>query len=252
MIPTLVFLALMAQEPQAVKPVKPATPGALISKALVHYKEAQSLRGSIRLIQTAKDQSGSDIVVEIATDLAVDKPSKFVIRQAKKGGDANRFVAVSNGIGFAYSKPKGVLGPDFFVEEVLQHGVSQKVADMYRPAARGLLDRSEVLDTIFAETRDDFSAAVSHWTALRFAGKLTLRNTEGTVIEGEYAEILNEDATGTFQLVISDSGDILRYVVKNRYAVPNQPGQTVDVLSTWDVDVKTGVKNDDSLYKLKK
>jgi hypothetical protein len=223
----------------------PKTPGGLISLAIQRFYEAQSVSGKIRLVQQAR---GTMIAIE--TDLAFDRPNKFLIRQRKTAGEPQQWLSVSDGNLFSYDKPPTIYGKDRQIEKVFQHGVSQTFDNMYPVAAKSIGDRSPILDLAFAR-RADLIELKAHWGTPRFTGKAQIRDREAHLIEGDYFEVPGEAATGSYQFAITDSGEVVRYSLKSRYGVPNQPGEVIEVLSTWDADLKLGGQNPNTVYTVR-
>ncbi|AIE87505.1 hypothetical protein [Fimbriimonas ginsengisoli] len=221
-------------------------PGALIGLAFKKYHDAQSLAGTIRLTQTAQS-----VTIVVDTQVAYDRPSKLLIRQQKGGSQPQNILSVSDGRYFWYDKPAGVYGPPRLQEPVSQHQTTQTLDQMYSAASRGLADRSAVLDIVFARN-EDLKEVKSHWTNLHFNGTAQIRSREVQLIEGDYCAIPGEEPNGAFQLSITNTGDLMRYIVKERYAVPGQESQTVEVTSTWDANLKVGGFNDPAIYAVRR
>jgi len=237
-------LLSLRQDPASASVARPATPAKLISQAFQHYADATSIGGHIRLTQSAQN-----VTVRIDTDVAYDLPNLLYIQQIRGGSDPRRTIIVSDGKHFSYDKPKGTFGPPRFVEDVQQAAGSQDVKEMYGTSAITLDDRT-VTDIAFARNVD-LREVSSQWSNLKYGPKATVRNIEANEVDGEYSETPGKGVTGTFALVISDAGDILQYTVRNRYAVPQHPDQSVVVTSVWDVDLTVNAKNDPKLYKTK-
>jgi len=237
-------LLALHQDPTQAAPARAATPGKLISQAFQHYAEATSLAGHIRLTQSAQN-----VTVRIDTDVAFDVPNLLLVQQTRGGSDPRRALIVSDGKHFSYDKPQGTFGPPRFVENVQQAAGSQDVKEMYGTGAITLDDRT-ITDIAFARNVD-LKEVSSQWSNLKFGPKTTIRNIEADEIDGEYSETAGKGVTGTFSLMISDAGDVLQYTVRNRYAVPQHPDQSVVVTSVWDVDLAVNVKNDPKIYKAK-
>lgn len=237
---TLCAMLAMRQQ-QADAPVaRASTPGKMISMAFQHYADAKSIGGHIRLSQSAKS-----LTIYIDTDLAFDTPSQLLVQQAKGGSEPRKTLIVSDGKRFSYDKPAGTYGQPRFVEDVDQLAGSQDVKEMYGTAAITLDDRVAT-DIVFARNVD-LKEVMAHWTSLKFGQKVTIRGVDANTIEGDYTENPGEASTGTFTMAITDSGDILQYTVKNKYAVPTQ-SETILVTSVWDFDLKVNGKNDPKIY----
>lgn len=241
---TALFALAAPQEPIQNTAIPPTNAGALISKAMARYYDAASVSGELHLTQTAKN-----VQLKIDTTLQFDRPSQIVIQQVRGGSTPKRMSLVSDGRMFAYDRPEGTYGQDRFVEEVTQKGYTQTYRDLYAASSRALVDRSPILDLIIGR-REDLKVLQAKWGAKKVTGKTTLRGIEGFVIEGAYHDLPGAPATGQFQMVVTEQGDILRYSNTQRLRVPDQTNETIQILSVWDVDVKVNEKTDPTRYRL--
>lgn len=239
------LLAMASPQGVAQQPAAPTLDaGALISKAMSHYYEASSVSGQIRLTQSAKG-----VQLLINTALQFDQPSQISIQQSRTGSAPKQISMVSDGKSFSYDKPEGLMGQNRFREKVMQHGYSQTVRDMYSASSRALLDRSPVLDLIIGRL-EDLKVLKGKWGAKKITGRTTLRGVEAVIIEGAYHDMPGAAPTGHFQMVVTEQGDILRYSNTQRYRVPDQTTETIEVLSVWEVDVKVNAKTDPVRYRV--
>lgn len=246
MIVTFCAMLAMQQDGQAAAPataVRPDTAGKLMSLVFDHYARATSLSGHIHLTQAAKG-----VTLPIDTDIAFDMPSMLLVRQSKGGQNPRRTTILSDGKKFYYDRPEGIYGRDRFEENVLQRAGQQDVRSMYGTAAQTLVDRSEVIDIAFGRNVD-LNEVRAHWLTVKFGAKATVRGIEGNTIEGDYTDEPGQSATGTYSMVVTDAGDILRYTTKCRYSLPTTPPESVEVTSVWDVDLKVNAKNDPKIYR---
>lgn len=220
----------------------------LVSTCFQHYYDAKSLSGRIHLTQTAQNTT-----ISIDTDIAFDRPSQLFIDQRRSGSRPGHWVAASDGNVFSYNKPDGVLGPTRLREPVMQpDGRVQTIPEMY--AALGgqnsLGERSPILDIAIANP-DSLKDLKNRWTNLRRNGAATVRNQTVNVVLGDYTPVPGQGATGSFEMDITPSGDILRFILKDRYAVPGHPEMgPVDVISNWEADLKVNAAVDKKLYKM--
>ncbi|MGV3618159.1 MAG: hypothetical protein ACO1SV_22765 [Fimbriimonas sp.] len=246
----LLALAATQDAPQTpqVAPQTPPAPnveaGSLISKALVRYYDAKSLVGQIRLTQTAKGVS-----LTIDTTVQYDRPSMLAIQQVKGGSEPRRATVISDGKHFAYDRPEGTYGQSRFVEFVTQNGYTQTIKDLYGASFRSLVDRSPVLDIAIGR-REDLQSLKEHLGAKKITGRTKVRGVDVYVIEGDYHDKLGAAPTGTFLLMISDAGDIVRFSQLQRFRVPDKTNETIEVVSTWDADLKVDAKTDSRLYNV--
>lgn len=245
------LLALTSPQGAAQGTAPAVDAGALISKAMAHYYDAKSLSGQIRLTQSAKG-----VTLTIDTFIQYDRPNQFAIEQARTGAVAKRIFMVSDGKKFSYDRPEGTYGQNRFLEDVTQkdfvskRDYTQSVKDMYSAASRTLLDRSPILDIAIGR-REDLTVVRDKWGAKKVTGRTTLRGTEVVVIEGAYHDRPGAAPTGTFQMMVTEQGDILRYGHTQRYRVPDQTNETIEIVSIWDADLKVDAKTDPSRYRVR-
>lgn len=246
----LQLTALLALTSQGAAQAPAPDAGALISKAFTRYYDAKSLSGQIRLSQSAKG-----VTLTIDTAIQYDRPNQFLIEQVRNGSTPKRIYAVSDGKKFSYDRPEGTLGQSRFIEDVTQRDqvtkrdYVQNLKEMYSAASRSLLDRSAILDIAIGR-REDLAVVRDKWGAKKVTGRTTLRGTEVVVIEGAYHDRPGAAATGTFQMMVTEQGDILRYGHTQRYRVPDQTNETIEIVSIWDVDLKVEVKTDQGRYRV--
>ncbi len=241
MIAKLLLLSLA----QAAVPQEPAAPeaGALISKAIARYYDAPSLVGRIRMTQTAKGVS-----IAIETEVQYSRPSQLYLRQVRNGSNPREIAVVSDGKTFAYDRPEGTLGPKKFTEFVTQNGYQQTVKDLYAAAGRTVMDRSPVLDIAIGR-KADLQAVVEKLGTKKISGRVTVVDQPAVVIEGNYHDLPGEEPTGTFRMVITDSGDIVQFAQKQRFRVPDKIAETIEILTTWDASLKVGAKPDELKFR---
>lgn len=239
----LAFAALATlQTPQAATS-QPSAGAQLISKAFRRYYDCQSLTGKIRLTQSAK---GVTLVID--TEVQFDQPSKLYVRQVRGGSMPKEATIISDGEKFSYTRPYDTLGRPVFQEMVTQHGYTQTVRDMYSVSAKSSLDRSPVLDIAIGRATD-LREIRTHWGSPEFKGKTQVNGITANIVEGTYFDIPGEDATGTFQFLISDDGDLIRYGQIQKFGMPNKPTETFLVTSTWDADLHPNAKTNPALYR---
>jgi len=242
----LVLTSLLQQQPAA--PVTQATPAkeaaAVISKTLARYFDAERVVGRIKLTQTA-----GSVTVMGETQLQYERPSKIYLSQVLQTSERPTFLLVSDGKIFSYNKPANVLGRDRLVEYVTQNGRSQSIKDIYLVAGPTLVDRSPVLDIAIGR-REDLQEITRRWRNLRIKERLKVRDAQVTVVEGDFHSIPGSAATGSFELAVTEEGDLVRYVQKERISVPQTSTGILEVLSIWDADLKHGGEAKPELYRV--
>ena len=222
----------------------PKEADALVSKVFSRHHGAQSMAGTIRLNQSAKG-----VTLSISTGFQFSRPSMIYIHQERGGSNPRQVTVVSDGKFFSYDKPEGRLGKNRYTEYVTQGGYTQTVRDMYAAAGQSIVDRSPVLDIAMGR-REDLADLKAHWSALRITGRTTLRNTEVVVIEGNFHDMPGSDPTGTFQMMVTEEGDLLRYGHTQRFRMPEKTNETIEVISIWDADIKVDAKTDAGRYRV--
>jgi hypothetical protein len=243
MILQLTALLALATPQQPVASAPDA--GKLISKAMARYFDASSVVGQLNLTQSAKG-----VQLKIDTTIQFDKPSQLLIHQNRTGAVPKQMTVVSDGKYFVYTRPEGTYGQDRFIEEVTQKGYTQSYRDIYSASSRALVDRSPILDMVIGR-REDLKVLQGRWGAKKVTGRTTIRGTEGYVIEGAYHDMAGAPATGEFQIVVTEEGDVLRYSNTQRIRIPDQTNETIQILSVWEVDLKVNTKTDPARYRVK-
>lgn len=244
MILSLCAMIALSQNPVPdAKFARPASPGKLLTEVFQRYADAKTMMGHIKLSQSARG-----VTIYVETDVAFSLPSLLRVRQVKGGSDPRQWLMISDGANFTYDRADSTFGSPRPTEPVEQKAGRQEVKGMYGTGAVALADRSAPLDIAFARNVD-LREVLSHWGNMAFGKRMKVRDIDVNVIEGDYMEVPGADPTGTFALAISDQGDILQYVVKNRYAVPSQPQEKIEVTSLWDVDLKVDVEVDPKVFK---
>jgi hypothetical protein len=238
MLSTLVALVVLA--PGATPAQETATQ--IVQKALHLYSEAESVSGRIVFVQQAQNTS-----ITFQTEIQYHKPSKLYLRQARQGTNQNTLV-VSDGEIFSYNRPENVKGPERFVEKVTQNERTQTVQDIYLASKKSIIDKNAILDVAIGRT-DDLRLLMAQWQTMQLQGKVKIREQEAYAITGTLRDLELNGPAGTYEAYFSIDHHFLRYVTKQRYALP-QVNQTVEVLSTWDADLKVNVEPDARLFRV--
>ncbi len=241
----LVTLLAVVAVSQGQAPVSPQqiTPSSIVQKMLSKYAGADSMYGRIKLTQTS---SGAKVVID--TELQFDKPSKIFLRQVRQSSEPRSWLVLSDGVLFSYDKPDLILGSPRFVEKVKQGFSSQTFREMYGAAARSIGDKSPILD-IAVGRPDDMRAIMNQWATMKIHSRVKLKETEVTAIVGDFREGSDAPVSGSYEAYISDDSEFLRFVLKQKFAVPNN--QTVEVVSIWDADLKVNSPTDVKLYNMR-
>lgn len=236
---TSVILAVVAARQDA----PPPSAAALISNMFGKYVGAKTLEGTIALTQSARG-----VAVKTTTALAYERPSRIVLVQRQGGTSPKSSQIVSNGEKFVYSRPDQLITQNDFLGELVkpdERRPAQTVGDLYTIVASGLPDRSPILDIMVAR-REDLEFVKNQFRSFSYAGRAQLGTVNVHVIKGKWKENqMLEAGVGDFELYISDEGDLVRYVLKQIYAVPGAiqngrripAGDPIEVVSTWDASV---------------
>ena len=236
-------VALLSLAPGQATTAPRADAAALISKAMARYYSVPSMAGKIRLTQEAK---GVSVVLD--TVFQIDRPNKIYLHQERSGRVSESFTMVSDGIKFSYDRPGETLGPGRFTEYARQQGRDLTYRDMYTAALRSVIDRSPALELVIGRD-EDLEDLRSHLGSKAVTGTTSVDGQDAYIIEGLWHDLPGEQATGKFRLVIGPEGDLYKFVRTQRFHVPDKLKEIFMVTSTWEVNVKIGTKNDESLYK---
>ncbi|HSI73199.1 MAG TPA: hypothetical protein VK934_08470 [Fimbriimonas sp.] len=225
----------------------------VVEKALAHYAEARTIAGTVALKQQARG-----VIVKSETLLQFDKPSKIVLRQVYNGfepiPDTNnvrpsviRRALISDGKTFSFDLPDGVRGKGRSIERVSQNGHSQTIQDLYETERLSLVDKNPMLDMAIGRSQD-LRRLLDQWASMKLHGKVKVGEQDVTAVTGSFREDVGAAVSGTFEAYFSKDYDLVRYVLKQRFTVPNQPEQIVEVLSIWDSSLKVNAPVDASAF----
>lgn len=236
---------VQGQVPTTQVPAK-VSAGELISKAMVRYLEASTLSGTIKTVQEAKGVS-----IAIDTDIQFDRgTSRIYLRQGKGGSDPREFLLVSNGKEFTFDRPMEALGQSRFREWVTQDGRTQTVELIYGAAIKSLLERSAALDLLVGR-EPDLRDLRDHMGTKSITQTMTVNRKPAYVVDGAWHDMPGAEATGTFRMVLTEDGDLLKMVKVQRYRVPDKIKETLLITTTWTVNVQVNGKVDDRLFTVK-
>jgi hypothetical protein len=241
----LTLIAAPGEDQQPQQPAQQATP--LILKMIDRYTGAKSMTGTIRLTQTAGNQSGTlDTVVQF------EQPSKLYIRQQLNTASKKTWLITSDGKTFSFNKPEDTPGDDRMrLMEPVKHPKTGEVHDVrkiFLVTAQVLGDRSSPLMLAIGCDVDVklFKAQLAQY---RYEGKVKLGDEEVHAISGRWRENAATDPKADFELYITDAGDMRRYAIR-QVVQPDQRSGPVTVVSTWDVNLTVDGTPDQSLFKV--
>ena len=245
MTATVIAMMLMsAQEPAAPQ---------IVSKMLLHYRDAKSLVGTITMAQRAGNRQAS-----IHTEIQFQLPSKLYILQILNASyGQGRWLVTSNGKLFSYDAPRGVstegrLSPEGkrLVESCQPNGTDIGVRGVYQASVASLGDRSTPLDILMGRT-EDLQFRNFQWATVEHQGKSQIGGVTAWTIGGSYREYQKAPISGSYQLVIDEQYRLLRYTEQETIATKVNGQQIVqEVITTWDVNVTKDAKTRDDLFKV--
>jgi outer membrane lipoprotein-sorting protein len=249
-----VLIVLAAQAPAPPAPVTPPAPtaGGLISAMLRKYAGAKSFTGAIRMVQTAMNTS-----LEIDTALAYERPGLFYLLQ-KDNAHRKELLTVSDGVRVSYPGPetKGIGHVPRLIESIHNSDKPDlSIGDMYVCAQYARIVTSLPLDAAIGRNID-LKQDVSRLGRFELKGKVDIDGQAVNQIIGK----LNPP-TGTFEMDITDDGDLVRYVTKDHFGISPQllnrrhlPTSTlrdgVEVETVYEIKFKVDPTLDHSIFHL--
>ncbi len=238
---TLLIAATMLQaEPQKDVPA-PESPAALVSRMIGRYSKANSLVGTIRFTQQLASAS-----IGIDTELQVEKPSKLYIRQVRRSSDPRQWLVTSNGNMFSYNAPFERSRPgERLVEPVSQGGAKQDVRQIYSAVTASIGDRSMPLDVLIGRV-EDLKYRRFQWATMAY---LEGPGNKIRVVGGSWREYGDAVPTGTYEMWISEAGDLVKVIQKETISPDPRSGPQT-IISTWDVAVKVNAPLNQALFTL--
>jgi hypothetical protein len=229
---------------------------ALVSKMFALYAGAHSLQGTIRMTQSVPGTT-----VTLDTTLAFEAPSKLFIRQMlNSSSNPRQWLVTSDGQLFTYDYPDkerfaAVAPRGRLLEAVVpSRGHVLDYREIYRAAALSLGDRSVPLDLAIAGS-DELQAIRDQIATVQVTGKQKLGDENLNVVAGDWREYGNAPASGTFQMLITDDGQLRRYSRKEMLAMNLPNGLNVEpkpVTTVWDVRLELNPKIDPVTFSVVK
>lgn len=224
----------------------------IASRVLARYHQKIKVEGTIKFTATATAAGAADV---IDTKLQWVWPNKFYIRQAVAKSSKPPFLAVSDGNAYQYTHPYFGIHPrvDQYAEEPLRlfDGTMMDIHAMYSAISgeKHMLDRSTPLDIIM-NRRVDLEVVNTLHGGWKYEGRKTIKGEELDVLTGKYKEAKGQSYAGTFQMLVTPTGDIRQYSRRQKYLNEDQASFFVDMV--WDVDVRMDddAKIDKALFKL--
>ncbi|MCB8933468.1 MAG: hypothetical protein M9921_00830 [Fimbriimonadaceae bacterium] len=244
--PLVIMIALLTVSVGAQESAKVSASG-LVSRMLGRYSAASSMTGTIRFTQSAQRNS-----VTIETTLQYEKPSKLYIRQQLRSSEPMTWLVVSDGTQFSYNTPENLPGAanlPRLVEQVKQNDVTLDTRGIYKAAASSIGDRSAPLDIVIGDP-DDLKGLTFQWATLEYRGQVLVGDERLDLIAGRWRPYGTAPAHGTYEMYLTPSGELRRYVVVETVGAGPENPTVIEVRSVWDVNLKIDGKVDPALFKV--
>lgn len=200
--------------------------GPLISQMLSRYSGAQTAQGTITTLQSAKG-----VTVTTRTEVALEKPAKLRISQARDGSQGGKWLAVSDGVRLSYNRPQGAMGKDRFID-----AVDGGMDEVYTAFLLSIGEKSIPLDIIVGR-KGDLKAFVSMLSPMTLSGTTTIGGESVQLASGKFRKGPDLPFVGTITLAITPSGDLKRLSQKETFNVPEASPDPIEVTTIYDVSV---------------
>ena len=222
----------------------------IISKMFAYYNGTTSLSGTIHMTQSAAGHS-----VTLDTEIAFVAPSKLYIKQYLNGAEPKTWLVTSDGKVFSYDVPNTTRfaksRPTARLMETVQPGpVALTYRDIYHATALSLGDRSVPLDLAIGSV-EEMRAIRDQSATVVYGGHEDLNGVSVNVINGQWREYGRAPVSGTYQMMITDDGQLKRYSRKETLAIDEGNGARLDpqqVTTVWDVNLQVNAKPDESVF----
>lgn len=246
MIGAFIILASVLQD-------RPATldqdPDVVLSRVFQKYYNAKTLSGTI--VQSISDGGGTK---KITTLISYQRPNKIYVQQDFVHPNGLKANLTSDGRIFAYDPPlklKAAPRERLYEQvELPRQGTSNvtylQIGDMYH-AAHTSLAPSTLLDLAIAHTphlKDYKINVATH----KLAGIVELQGKKAYNIVGTWRIGLDQTPMGNFEILISTEYDLLRFILREIYQLPD--GRKVNVTTTEVADLKVDVAVNQELFKV--
>lgn len=253
MVSSLFALLVLASPQQEAAAPKPQKASEIVGKMLARYSNLSSLTGTIKMQQAMRD-----VKITIDTYVQYQQPSLLYVSQVKTGKTMDKWLVTSDGKYFSYDTPETMKTSrdrtyPRLVEPV-DHGTSKLDYQLiYKASSASIGDRSAPLD-IAINNIYDLQFLRGQWATLKLEGKKQLGDVEVNSITGSWRAYGTALDSGTFQMMITDDGDLKRYAIKQIFSldtgVPNATLPPTEIVTQWDVDLKPNGQPDTALFKL--
>lgn len=224
----------------------------VFQEMLSRYHAAKSVAGTVVFEQTATSSAGEKRVV-ITTRLAVSKPKKFFIEQARNPRDdvlSNAFSAVSDGKKLGYTIPKGLLpgDPPKLYEAVPDYAGVSEGMDAFAPL---LLDRSFPIAVAFYNEYE-MRLLTQELSSLSLLEDRTVGEQQAWVIKADYVRFRKTANRPEIKIpmyfYVSKSYDLLGMVYEEGLV---DGGVQYNITSRWTVKLQRDVEIPEATFVLR-
>ncbi len=246
MLTALISIAVIAQGAQAPAQGEKVSAASLIGKMYQYYHGADTLAGRIRWTQAVADRT-----LIIDTEVQFDRPgTRLYLRQIKKSNlDPEQRMITCDGNYFSYDppsviKPKSNEQVHRLVETCHPGKQNLTLGDVYTVGGASLIDRNFPL-TVIINRREDLEFENKLMPSLAYQGTRQLGDETVHVVTGRWRQAPNVEPTGSFEMLITDEGQLRKYSRTENVIVQGPGGGTFQVMSVWDVAVEKNPKSID-------
>jgi hypothetical protein len=148
------------------------------------------------------------------------------------------------------------------IEDVVQYNYNSMtnmtvdLGQMYMIGGPGLpLHPAAPLDIAISQ-HDALKAFVDQLASVADQGDATINGHTAHLIGGDWRQYADAPVSGVYQLAITDEGDLLRFILKEKVADAGLDANgsvirtpVIDVTTTWNIDLKVNGTVDESLFK---
>lgn len=217
----------------------------LINAMIARYSNAKSLQGTLHLTLKTEQQSG-----EATTYVAFKTPNLIRIVQ-NSPLFKSKFIKCDGKV-VAYTIPEGS-PTEALAEPAFKDGVGLLVRDMYHIGGPGLKDRNAAFDIIMGAP-SDIRAALNQWASFNYQGSAQVGDRLVHTIQGDYRDGRDAPKSGTYELRLTDQGDIVSYAISVLVESKRVNGLSSGihrVVSSWIVNVQVDPEIPDSFFTLR-
>lgn len=244
MITTL--LAVVALSSQVADQAKAAP---IVSKMFARYAGARTLSGTIKTTAVCKYGAPT-----IDTKIQYERPSKLFLWQRANLNTPLLGVITSDGLTFSYDNPSPERTSHVRLVEAVKHGgVDQTVAEIFTAGATAMPDDTAPVRIAIARV-EHLKYLKNQWATLELKGREAIDGIQTNHIVGDYRVDPASPVSGTFEMFITDDGDLMRFVMHTLIA-PAANGTAIEPFpldTTWECRLEVNGKIDPSLFRVLK